>query len=116
MRYMLRPPPTFDFGEDTDDNFKQAIEVVIQYDRASPALLQRRLAIGYARAARIIDKLEAAGVVGPADGAKPREVLIHSYDQIAEKGGGEAKDKQDDPFEVPSNYKVPESLNLSKGD
>jgi len=79
-------------------------------------VLQRRLGIGYARAARLIDQLESAGVLGPADGAKPREVLVRSYEEIIEKGVGEKKNKSDDPFEVPSNYKVPESLNLSKGD
>lgn len=61
---------------DTDDLFKQAVELICQYDKASASLLQRRLSIGYARAARILDQLEAAGVVGPADGAKPREVKI----------------------------------------
>ena len=56
-----------------DDLFRKAVEVVCQYDRASASLLQRRLSIGYARAARIIDQLEGAGVVGPAEGSKPRE-------------------------------------------
>ena len=51
-------------------------------DRASASLLQRRLSIGYARAARIIDQLEAAGVVGPAEGSKPREVLIQNPAEI----------------------------------
>lgn len=63
---------------DIDDMFKQAIEVVCQYDRASASLLQRRLSVGYARAARIIDQLEEAGVVSPADGSKPREVLVQN--------------------------------------
>jgi len=49
---------------------------VIQYNRASASLLQRRLSIGYARAARILDQLEQAGVVGPGKGAKPRDILI----------------------------------------
>jgi S-DNA-T family DNA segregation ATPase FtsK/SpoIIIE len=63
---------------ETDDLFRQAVEAVCQYDRASASLLQRRLSIGYARAARIIDQLEAAGVVGPAEGSKPREVLVQN--------------------------------------
>jgi len=61
---------------DTDDLFRAAVDEVCQYERASASLLQRRLSIGYARAARIIDQLEAAGVVSPAEGSKPREVLI----------------------------------------
>lgn len=59
----------------TDPLFEEAIEIVIQYERASASLLQRRLGIGYARAARILDQLEVRGIVGPADGSKPREVL-----------------------------------------
>ena len=65
-----------------DDLFRQAVELVCQFDKASASLLQRRLSIGYARAARILDQLEAARVVGPADGSKPREVLVQSVDDI----------------------------------
>ena len=62
---------------DTDDMFSEAVKIVCQYERASASLLQRRLSIGYARAARVIDQLEAAGVIAPSDGSsKPREVLI----------------------------------------
>ncbi len=61
---------------ETDDLFREAVKLICQYDKASASLLQRRLSIGYARAARILDQLEAAGVVGPSDGAKPREVKI----------------------------------------
>ena len=63
---------------DKDEFFEEAVGVVTQYDRASASLLQRRLKIGYARAARILDELESAGIVGPADGSKPREVLVRS--------------------------------------
>ncbi|MFZ5933119.1 MAG: DNA translocase FtsK [Patescibacteria group bacterium] len=65
-----------------DPLFKEAVREVCQYDRASASLLQRRLSIGYARAARIIDQLEAAGVVGPAEGSKPREVLIRNAEEF----------------------------------
>ncbi len=68
-------------GGDIDDLFKQAVEIVCQYDRASASLLQRRLSVGYARAARIIDQLESSGVVGPADGSKPREVLVQNVQE-----------------------------------
>ena len=67
---------------DVDDLFKEAVEVVCQYDRASASLLQRRLSVGYARAARIIDQLQAAGVVSPPEGSKPRDVLISSPEDI----------------------------------
>jgi len=63
-------------SEFDDPLFGQAKEVVIQARKASASLLQRRLRIGYARAARLIDMLEEQGIVGPSEGAKPREVLI----------------------------------------
>jgi len=59
-----------------DDLFEEAVKVVVQYDRASASLLQRRLKVGYARAARLLDELEAAGAVGIADGSKARDVLV----------------------------------------
>jgi S-DNA-T family DNA segregation ATPase FtsK/SpoIIIE len=67
---------------DADPLFAEAVREVCQYDRASASLLQRRLSIGYARAARVIDQLEAAGVVSQAEGSKPREVLIQNADEF----------------------------------
>jgi S-DNA-T family DNA segregation ATPase FtsK/SpoIIIE len=67
---------------EVDDLFRQAVETVCMHDKASASLLQRRLSIGYARAARILDQLEESGVVGPADGAKPREVLIKNPEEV----------------------------------
>lgn len=64
-------------GSDGKDNlFEEAIRTVCQHDRASASLLQRRLSIGYARAARILDQLEEAGIVGHGEGSKPRDVLV----------------------------------------
>jgi len=68
--------------EDIDELFEEAARVICQYDRASASLLQRRLSIGYARAARILDQLEYAGAVGPSEGAKAREVLISNADSF----------------------------------
>lgn len=62
-------------GGDQDPLFKQAVDIIGQFDKASASLLQRRLKVGYARAARILDELEAAGYVGAAEGSKPREVI-----------------------------------------
>ena len=62
--------------------FEEAIRTVCQHDRASASLLQRRLSIGYSRAARILDQLEEAGIVGHAEGSKPRDVLIRNADEI----------------------------------
>ncbi len=60
---------------DRDKLFREAAEVVIQHEQGSTSLLQRRLKVGYGRAARIIDQLHAAGILGPPDGSKPRDVL-----------------------------------------
>ena len=61
---------------DRDKLFREAAEVVIQHQQGSTSLLQRRLKVGYGRAARIIDQLHIAGVLGPPDGSKPRDVLV----------------------------------------
>jgi S-DNA-T family DNA segregation ATPase FtsK/SpoIIIE len=63
-------------GADRDKLFREAAEVVVQHRQGSTSLLQRRLKVGYGRAARIIDQLHAAGILGPPDGSKPRDVLV----------------------------------------
>jgi len=70
---------------DRDKLFREAAEVVIQNQHGSTSLLQRRLKVGYGRAARIIDQLHAAGILGPPDGSKPRDVLagLDDLDRIA---------------------------------
>ncbi|MFQ5536741.1 MAG: DNA translocase FtsK 4TM domain-containing protein [Gemmatimonadota bacterium] len=75
---------------DWDDLFRAAAEVCIQNGAGSTSLLQRRLSIGYGRAARIVDQLHDAGVLGPSDGSKGREVLVtyEDLDQICGPGGG----------------------------
>ena len=60
---------------DRDKLFREAAEIVIQHQQGSTSLLQRRLKVGYGRAARIIDQLHAAGLLGPPDGSRPRDVL-----------------------------------------
>ena len=62
---------------------KEAIKVVVENGMASTSLLQRKLKLGYARAARIIDEMEERGVVGPYEGSKPRKVLI-TQEQLME--------------------------------
>jgi S-DNA-T family DNA segregation ATPase FtsK/SpoIIIE len=73
---------------DWDELFKQAAEVCIQNGGGSTSLLQRRLSIGYGRAARIVDQLFDAGVLGPSDGAKGREVLMGLDELDAMFGSG----------------------------
>jgi S-DNA-T family DNA segregation ATPase FtsK/SpoIIIE len=69
----------YDGGGD-DDMYKDAVRVVVESGKASASLLQRRLRVGYARAARLIETMEEQGIIGPADGARPRDVLISSVD------------------------------------
>ena len=64
--------------EESDSLLPAAMEVIMREKRASASLLQRKIRVGYARAARILDLLEKRGVVGPVDGAKPREVLLRN--------------------------------------
>jgi DNA segregation ATPase FtsK/SpoIIIE-like protein len=99
-----------------DELFKEAAQIVVQYDRVSSSLLQRRLSIGYARASRLIDQLEAAGIIGPADGSKPRDVLKETYEDYLSTKGETSSKEVENPFEVPANYKVPKDLMLSRGD
>jgi len=68
-------------GDGHDTLFEDAIRLVCQYDKASASLLQRRLSIGYARAARILDQLEEAGIIGPGEGSKPRDVLMKNAEE-----------------------------------
>ncbi len=65
-----------DGGEAKDEMLPKAIEVVVDAGQASTSLLQRRLKLGYARAARIMDEMETMGIIGPYEGSKPRQVLI----------------------------------------
>ncbi len=78
-----------DDGNDDDDLFDAAKEEVMRAGKASASLLQRRLRIGYARAARLLDILEEKNIIGPGDGAKPREVYAVSDAERAEYGSEE---------------------------
>jgi DNA segregation ATPase FtsK/SpoIIIE, S-DNA-T family len=68
-------------AEELDEMYDQAVAVVAESRQASISMLQRRLRVGYNRAARMIEKMEQEGVVGPADGSKPREVFVKNYEQ-----------------------------------
>jgi len=66
-------------AEEFDDRYDEAVAIVTETGQASISMLQRRLRVGYNRAARMIETMEREGVVGPADGAKPREVLVRGH-------------------------------------
>lgn len=82
-------------GPDEDPMLNDAIRVVVENGQASTSLLQRKLKLGYARAARIVDEMEQRGVVGPYEGSKPRRVLI-TKDQLMEReaAGSNAADEE----------------------
>lgn len=70
------------FITDLDDMFDEAARLIVRHQQGSVSLLQRRLKLGYARAARIVDQLEQAGVVGPSEGSKARDVLVENEEQL----------------------------------
>lgn len=85
--------PTEDAGELSgyDELLPQAVEVIFETKQASVSMLQRRLKLGYARAARIVDQMEEVGVVGPFEGSKPRQILMTRQQwQEMQAGGGSA--------------------------
>ena len=63
-------------SEEDEELVEKCLEIIRQEKRASTSLLQRRLRLGYTRAARIVDILEQRGILGPGEGAKPREILV----------------------------------------
>ncbi|MNE74218.1 DNA translocase SpoIIIE [compost metagenome] len=67
---------TGDQDEVLDELYDNAVQIVLEAKQASVSLLQRRMRVGYTRAARLIDSMEARGIVGPYEGSKPREVLM----------------------------------------
>jgi S-DNA-T family DNA segregation ATPase FtsK/SpoIIIE len=72
------PDEALTMGEDGEDDekYEEAKDAILETGKASTSFLQRRLGLGYARAARMMDLLERRGVIGPGDGAKPRDILI----------------------------------------
>jgi S-DNA-T family DNA segregation ATPase FtsK/SpoIIIE len=96
-----------DYGANdaNDDMWKDAVMAVIEARKASTSLLQRRLRIGYGRAARLIETMEEQGIIGAADGSRPRDVLITSMDEVfggsaAAPAAGEPDVYDDMPDEV----------------
>ena len=83
-------------GERGDDpKYADAVRVAVEEKRVSTSLLQRKLEIGYGRAAKIIDRMQAEGIVSPPDGAKPRTILI-TPDQYFERFSNESKENKEE--------------------
>lgn len=77
IKVIKSTPDELDFGfEEKDELYEKAVELVLLTGQASASYLQRRLKLGYNRAARIIDQMEREGIIGPSEGSKPREILV----------------------------------------
>ncbi len=75
-------------GDNLDPLFEDAVEVVLENGRASTSFLQRKLGVGYSRGSKIMDQLEEKGIIGPQDGAKPREIRINMQQWLVMKANG----------------------------
>lgn len=96
-----------DGGSDDDDElFQEAKELIINSGKASASFLQRRLSVGYARAARLLDILEESGVVGPSNGAKPREIMVskEQYEAMLNEGVAGARLHNQATSQAPEHY------------
>ena len=91
-----------DTDETLDPMYNQAAECVIQAGQASTTMLQKKLKLGYARASRVMDQLEETGIVGPAEGAKPRQVLITSQEWYERQALAESTGKQ--PYNIQMDF------------
>ena len=97
-------------AESTDPLFNDAVEVLLETGQASVSMLQRRLKLGYSRAARLIDQMEERGVVGPFEGSKPRQLLVSRASWEAYKNGGvsPAEEEEYGPVEdEPAQIDIP---------
>lgn len=95
--------------DDQDPLFGEAKEAIMESGKASASYLQRRLRVGYARAARLLDELEQAGIIGPGDGAKPRDILMTKDEVYATMNAGQSLNVYKDSIPVPSIKKVQEN-------
>ena len=98
--------PTADEMEG-DEMLPAAVDVILETGQASVSMLQRRLKLGYARAARIVDEMEEKGIVGPFQGSKPRDILITKEQWMSMRSGGAEQMDFDD---IPFDEGVPEEI------
>lgn len=93
--------------DDLDPVFDEAVKLIIETGMASSSLIQRRLKLGYARAARVIDQMEQAGIIGPANGSNPREILVKQLNGEWKHTRPSNPPQQKDPTEeeIEANWK-----------
>jgi len=92
---------------DGDEMLPAAVDVILETGQASVSMLQRRLKLGYARAARIVDEMEEKGIVGPFQGSKPRTILVTKEQWAAMRDQGNAQMDFDD---LADDYEASEEL------
>jgi S-DNA-T family DNA segregation ATPase FtsK/SpoIIIE len=98
------PDPTSDEAAG-DEMLPAAVEVILETGQASVSMLQRRLKLGYARAARIVDEMEERGIVGPFKGSKPREILVTKEQWEAMNGSASGQEQTEiDLGSVPDDF------------
>ena len=90
-----------DVTDGGDELLPAAVDVILETGQASVSMLQRRLKLGYARAARIVDEMEDRGIVGPFVGSKPREILITKEQWAEMQSGAPRQMEMEDPGPVP---------------
>jgi len=97
---------------DEDELLEEAKEIIINANKASTSMLQRRLRIGYGRAASILDNLEEMGIIGPSNGSKPREILISKdqYEALLNQGTSGVSLHKKDESQVPEDYLQSDNL------
>ena len=95
-----------------DEMLPAAVDVILETGQASVSMLQRRLKLGYARAARIVDEMEEKGIVGPFQGSKPRDILVTKEQWAAMRSGGSAQLGFDDmeAYDDAEDTAVPEDF------
>ena len=91
--------PSESAGEEGDELLPAAVEVVLETGQASVSMLQRRLKLGYSRAARLVDQMEERGIVGPFEGSKPRQLLITREQWQEQQMGGAPSQPEAPPWE-----------------
>ena len=117
IEFIKREPEQKGKGKDEEDEediwdvrLSEAVDIVMKMGSASTSMLQRKMGVGYARAARMVDQLEQQGIVGPPDGSKPREVLMtrQQYLEMVNYKENEQK-SMDEYIEPPVNAEVPDT-------
>jgi hypothetical protein len=101
-------------SDDRDPLFNEAKAEIIRAGKASASFLQRKFKVGYARAARLLDELESAGVIGPGEGAKPREILVTATEISNTMDAGGSLNVFDNPVERDGEIESEEEVQLEE--